>query len=663
LGSIEFGVNMKSDENVALVKELKLAIVALLERSPHKKISRFMPGYVAGYGDAFFPVYVPVEGRYSHFRVCLPSAAKPGRLMFSKVVFAGQLGGEGKLLDLAEYAECSQSSNSHGSGNVKNGLHGPNYANNVKTDVEAGPWWQATFPSDVHVSQVYLFRRFDRSIVGDVNLQIQGMGPDGDWVTLWRASPTAGERKYLIDNLLDAVDALLEMSNNLIGETKQSFDAAVSGGLKEYLALIQVGENGRRAQGNFVKSGTLSRIADELLKAMYEGLGGAKDFGQKPDEALEIALDGETVSELRFRTFGELPRGLKGAEIYAVNLEDPIMRLDENKLKFHYVRPPYASPTSYRRGLVCNIRSRRVDLGGEFVLDRIRAWAPSVQDSGNSLFLEVSGRNTPNEPWRVLYDHGAPFRQVSRGLRLIDALVKDEWTEHYGRLVGKLFTQYRRRAVVKPMGKFTRDNKIVHAAVFEGSNKIATNNGFASPLKLGKHGLGVPVAFRNQKQVMEHMTAMRDRMTEIGYPPLLMYGTLLGAIREKDFIPHDDDVDLAVILENKGPEELATESNKLIEVLKAIGIRATSGGGKEAPLIHVFRGHITYDVFVLGHKGGTIYWPHKALKVVPVKADIFLPTKKIVFKGETFDGPADPAAVCEARYGPDWRIPNPAFEW
>ena len=47
----------------------------------------------------------------------------------------------------------------------------------------------------------------------------------------------------------------------------------------------------------------------------------------------------------------------------------------------------------------------------------------------------------------------------------------------------------------------------------------------------------------------------------------------------------------------------------------------------------------------------------------PERADIFLPIGTVEFKGEIFDAPNDPEAVCEARYGSDWNIPNAAFEW
>ena len=162
--------------------------------------------------------------------------------------------------------------------------------------------------------------------------------------------------------------------------------------------------------------------------------------------------------------------------------------------------------------------------------------------------------------------------------------------------------------------------------------------------------------------VMGHLVEMRDKIRSLGHKPLFMYGTLLGAIREKDFIPHDDDLDLAVIMDGVGPEQISAECDKFIELLNENGVKSNRGVA-HAPLIHCHRGPITYDIFLFAHQDGTVYWQHTALKTVSERADIFLPTGTIEFKGEIFDAPNNPEAVCEARYGADWRVPNAAFEW
>ena len=183
----------------------------------------------------------------------------------------------------------------------------------------------------------------------------------------------------------------------------------------------------------------------------------------------------------------------------------------------------------------------------------------------------------------------------------------------------------------------------------------------AMKLRFTKHGLQVPISERDQTKILGDLVELTDKLTDLGLKPMLMYGTLLGAIRERDFIQHDDDLDIAVIADGVGKDGLVAERDKLAEFLNENGVPCKARLTR-TPLIHCKRGAITIDIFIIGHVDGTIHWPHRRLMLVEERADIFLPAKQLEFKGHMFDGPADPAAVCEARYGAGWKTPEPTFE-
>jgi phosphorylcholine metabolism protein LicD len=51
---------------------------------------------------------------------------------------------------------------------------------------------------------------------------------------------------------------------------------------------------------------------------------------------------------------------------------------------------------------------------------------------------------------------------------------------------------------------------------------------------------------KDQKAALENMVIARDVLSAHDIQLFLAFGTLLGALREKNFIPHDDDVDVQI---------------------------------------------------------------------------------------------------------------------
>ena len=95
------------------------------------------------------------------------------------------------------------------------------------------------------------------------------------------------------------------------------------------------------------------------------------------------------------------------------------------------------------------------------------------------------------------------------------------------------------------------------------------------------------------KNCMKALKDFTDCLNTNGYPYTLIYGTLLGAVRNKGFIPHDYDIDVAMWYTDY--------SSRLIEELKEIGFTLvhefTVDGGKNG-LEHTFyRDGVSIDIF------------------------------------------------------------------
>ncbi len=621
-------------------------------------LMRLFPGLVSSPGECLFPVRIDVPGTFQKFRIT-EGMGEERSLCFSKVIFVGKLDGDAELRDLGEFATCSISSLHQNSKGAQLGITGSPFANNVHTAKEANPWWEVTFPPGVKVWNIYLYRRADWHVTNESNLRILGVDDKDEETALYFPEKFESSRSETIAMLEKAVQAMQQLAatapEDVQEQVIQKLDEAFIK-LDEWLAQWS------QSSALTLDTNVPNVAADLLVEAVSLAIGGAKDFGYSPETGLVVEFGDLPVRQVRLRAFGELPPGMAGFELYEAGTGELLHSFDKAALKFRYHISPFEFPDHFGVGLTTKVMSRRLDLGEAQNLGRFRTWNLNLQHAANTLFLEIAVRAEKKGPWQVIHDHGVTYRYAVAALHMINALIKSSWTPNYAALLGKLFSQYRRKGLMTPLARFVRDRELLNKAVFKGSDEIWPKTKYAAPLRLGKHGLRVPVAFRDEKVIMSQMTEMRDKVRALGHKPLLMYGTLLGAIRERDFIPHDDDVDLAVIMPDTGPDELNDACVDFIKLLNDNGVKATRGAA-HSPLIHCHRGAVTYDIFILGQQGDTVYWPHTALKVVPERADIFLPTKLLEFKGEEFDGPNDPEAVCLARYGEGWKVPNPSFEW
>ena len=177
---------------------------------------------------------------------------------------------------------------------------------------------------------------------------------------------------------------------------------------------------------------------------------------------------------------------------------------------------------------------------------------------------------------------------------------------------------------------------------------------------------------------LEMIVAFDRALTRAGIPFSPVYGTLLGAIREKGFIPHDDDVDMGVWTDHlpggldalhRALEEEGFTLRRMLLVDDGAFAREETWKWKHVGLDIFFFDPVEGDTY-----RGYMFYPfrdtksfseslqkHQGLRVVEFDLPFAPRTERIPFETITLPATVTAEGFVVARYGLNWRIPDPTF--
>jgi SAM-dependent methyltransferase len=200
-----------------------------------------------------------------------------------------------------------------------------------------------------------------------------------------------------------------------------------------------------------------------------------------------------------------------------------------------------------------------------------------------------------------------------------------------------------------------------------GEQRIAVVNDRGLPLGIDK---SLRLAQTFDTRSAEHVAPLLDSIEEVlaalkkaGVDAFPAYGTLLGAVRGGQLIGHDSDADLGYVSEHTYPVDVIRESFQLQRALSDMGYRIYrySGAAFKVDVVESDGSVRGLDVF-----GGFIADGYLNLMGeirTPFRRDWVFPLGTTTLEGRELPAPANPDEFLTATYGPDWRIPDPAYKF
>ncbi len=147
---------------------------------------------------------------------------------------------------------------------------------------------------------------------------------------------------------------------------------------------------------------------------------------------------------------------------------------------------------------------------------------------------------------------------------------------------------------------------------------------------------------------------LRERFGIVLFP---MYGTLLGTVREGDFIAHDNDVDYTYISKHVDPTKVKAEFVAICEYLIDNGYR-----GYLSRYTFNVKAPLKFDIYYSWFNEANHYQVSFGYHGEEAqKSDEFFKFQPRFLGRHTVQVPLSAERILHQVYGPNWRVPDPGF--
>ncbi|HBF50010.1 MAG TPA: hypothetical protein DDX04_06115 [Massilia sp.] len=194
-------------------------------------------------------------------------------------------------------------------------------------------------------------------------------------------------------------------------------------------------------------------------------------------------------------------------------------------------------------------------------------------------------------------------------------------------------------------------------------NEVAKQYGHAAVLTISRHGLQHSKLQSKAVEYISHIRAVTNILEKIGSKPVLAYGTLLGAVRDKAFIAHDDDVDVLYQVDATDRATAEQASASIMQEFRLLGYEIVQFPGTMNVHVVDKKAGVSVDIFPCWDVDGQTFLHMERMKIRSIPTDLLYPTTTLQFYETELPVPKNAEGFLHERYGDGWGISNQFFEW